>query len=100
MTEQPFSSPFARFVQRTLKRPASAILGWGVCGFGLTAWVGFTLHSIAFNPEFSSSDKVTQAGVALVGWLFAGAMFGGVLFLANRNKKDWNQDTGRQQPPA
>lgn len=32
MTERPFNSSLARFVQRPLKRPALAILGWGVCG--------------------------------------------------------------------
>ena len=100
MTDQPFNSPFSRFVRRTLKRPASAILGWGVCGFGISAWVFVMLHSVLFNPDIVGNEKLTQAGLALVGWLCGGALFGTVLFLANRNKKDWDETGDRQHPPA
>ncbi len=100
MTDQPFNSAFSRFVRRTLKRPAPAILGWGVCGFGISAWVFVMLHSVLFNPDIVGMETLTQAGLALVGWLCGGAVFGTVLFLTNRNKKDWDETGDRQHPPA
>jgi len=91
MNNQPFNSALSKSIRRSLKRPVSAILGWGVCGFGITAWILFMAHSVVFNPDLNRSEKLVQATSGFIAWIIAGAFFGTIIFLANRRQKDWGE---------
>jgi hypothetical protein len=91
MNNPPFNSALSKSIRRSLKRPVSAILGWGVCGFGITAWILFLAHSVVFNPDLNRSEKVVQATSGVIAWIIAGALFGTIIFLTNRRQKDWGE---------